>query len=168
MSALIEFDEVCKYYQMGDTTVKAADHISMKIEKGEFRIIEACVGDEIHVVFRKIRTTEPAEDRVCAGNLRCERQNAFYGIVRQFAAIEIFGTAEDDCSVFGKIVKPVGDGHEAVVKIVVLASAGGDKCDAAFPEFIQNAEGVRGKLFAAVQQSTVHIGGDEFYHRKAK
>lgn len=35
MSALIEFDEVCKYYQMGDTTVKAADHITMKIEKGE-------------------------------------------------------------------------------------------------------------------------------------
>ena len=36
MSALIEFDHVCKYYQMGDTTVKAADHITMKIEKGEF------------------------------------------------------------------------------------------------------------------------------------
>ena len=36
MSALIEFDEVCKYYQMGDTTVKAADHITMKIEKGVF------------------------------------------------------------------------------------------------------------------------------------
>ena len=35
MSALIEFDAVCKYYQMGDTTVKAADHITMKIEKGE-------------------------------------------------------------------------------------------------------------------------------------
>ena len=36
MSALIEFDDVCKYYQMGDTTVKAADHITMQIEKGEF------------------------------------------------------------------------------------------------------------------------------------
>ena len=36
MSALIEFDHVCKYYQMGDTTVKAADHITMKIDKGEF------------------------------------------------------------------------------------------------------------------------------------
>ena len=36
MSALIEFDNVCKYYQMGDTTVKAADHISMQIQKGEF------------------------------------------------------------------------------------------------------------------------------------
>ena len=31
-----EFEQVCKYYQMGDTLVKAADHITMKIEKGEF------------------------------------------------------------------------------------------------------------------------------------
>jgi len=36
MSALIEFQEVCKYYQMGDTTVKAADHISFQIERSEF------------------------------------------------------------------------------------------------------------------------------------
>ena len=36
MSALIAFDSVCKYYQMGDTLVKAADHISMEIHKGEF------------------------------------------------------------------------------------------------------------------------------------
>ena len=36
MSALTEFEQVCKYYQMGDTLVKAADHITMKIEKGEF------------------------------------------------------------------------------------------------------------------------------------
>ena len=36
MSALIEFDGVCKYYYMGDTVVKALDHVSMRIEKGEF------------------------------------------------------------------------------------------------------------------------------------
>ena len=36
MSALIEFDSVCKYYQMGDTLVKAADHVSFQINKGEF------------------------------------------------------------------------------------------------------------------------------------
>jgi len=36
MSALIAFEDVCKYYQMGDTTVKAADHISFEIERGEF------------------------------------------------------------------------------------------------------------------------------------
>ena len=33
MSTLIEFDGVCKYYQMGDTLVKAADHVSFKINK---------------------------------------------------------------------------------------------------------------------------------------
>ena len=39
MSALIEFQDVCKYYQMGDTTVKAADHISFQVERGEFLAI---------------------------------------------------------------------------------------------------------------------------------
>ncbi|MDY3281548.1 ABC transporter ATP-binding protein [Dysosmobacter sp.] len=36
MSALIEFLEVCKTYVMGDSVVRAADHISMSIQKGEF------------------------------------------------------------------------------------------------------------------------------------
>ena len=36
MSALIEFNEVCKYYHMGDTVVKALDHVTMRIEAGEF------------------------------------------------------------------------------------------------------------------------------------
>ena len=36
MSALIQFREVCKFYKMGDTIVKAADHISMEINRGEF------------------------------------------------------------------------------------------------------------------------------------
>ncbi len=35
MSALIEFNEVCKYYHMGDTVVKALDHVTMRIEAGE-------------------------------------------------------------------------------------------------------------------------------------
>ena len=36
MSALIEFQDVCKTYYMGDSVVRAADHISMKINQGEF------------------------------------------------------------------------------------------------------------------------------------
>lgn len=39
MSALIEFQSVCKYYQMGDTTVVAADHISFQVNNGEFLAI---------------------------------------------------------------------------------------------------------------------------------
>ena len=36
MGALIEFREVCKFYKMGDSIVRAADHISMQIARGEF------------------------------------------------------------------------------------------------------------------------------------
>jgi putative ABC transport system ATP-binding protein len=36
MSALIEFRDVCKTYDMGDTVVRAADHISLEIRRGEF------------------------------------------------------------------------------------------------------------------------------------
>ena len=44
MNALIEFQQVCKYYHMGDTTVKAADHISFQIYKGEFVAIVGSSG----------------------------------------------------------------------------------------------------------------------------
>ena len=35
----VTFDNVCKYYQMGDTRIAAADHVSFTIEKGEFCVI---------------------------------------------------------------------------------------------------------------------------------
>ena len=36
---LVVFDNVCKYYQMGDTRIAASDHVSFTIEKGEFCVI---------------------------------------------------------------------------------------------------------------------------------
>ena len=36
MSCLIEFQDVYKLYQMGDSTVHAVDGVSIKINKGEF------------------------------------------------------------------------------------------------------------------------------------
>ncbi len=36
MGALIEFQDVSKTYQMGDALIRAADHISMTIQTGEF------------------------------------------------------------------------------------------------------------------------------------
>lgn len=35
----VTFDNVCKYYRMGDSRIAAADHVSFTIEKGEFCII---------------------------------------------------------------------------------------------------------------------------------
>ena len=33
------FDNVCKYYQMGDTRIAASDHVNFEIQKGEFCVI---------------------------------------------------------------------------------------------------------------------------------
>ncbi len=44
MAALITFQEVCKYYSMGDSTVTAADHISFEIGTGEFTAIVGSSG----------------------------------------------------------------------------------------------------------------------------
>ena len=35
----VEFDNVCKYYQMGENRIAAADHVSFFIDKGEFCVI---------------------------------------------------------------------------------------------------------------------------------
>mgnify|MGYP001091111045 CR=1 FL=1 len=35
----IEFSDVCKFYQMGENRIAAADHISFFVEKGEFCVI---------------------------------------------------------------------------------------------------------------------------------
>ena len=37
--SFVQFRDVCKYYQMGDTRIAAADHVNFEIEKGEFCII---------------------------------------------------------------------------------------------------------------------------------
>ena len=38
-TAFVTFENVCKYYQMGDTRIAAADHVSFEIAKGEFCVI---------------------------------------------------------------------------------------------------------------------------------
>ena len=44
MAALITFQNVCKFYHMGDSTVTAADHISFEIGDGEFTAIVGSSG----------------------------------------------------------------------------------------------------------------------------
>ena len=39
VSHFIEFQDVCKYYTMGEHKIAAADHVSFYVEKGEFCII---------------------------------------------------------------------------------------------------------------------------------
>ncbi len=39
MGHFVEFENVCKYYTMGEQRIAAADHVNFTIEKGEFTII---------------------------------------------------------------------------------------------------------------------------------
>ena len=39
MEPFVRFEGVCKYYQMGETRITAADHVTFEINKGEFCII---------------------------------------------------------------------------------------------------------------------------------
>lgn len=39
MEGFVHFENVCKFYQMGEVRIAAADHVSFDIEKGEFCVI---------------------------------------------------------------------------------------------------------------------------------
>lgn len=39
MKDFVVFDDVCKHYLMGTHTIKAADHVSFRVDKGEFCVI---------------------------------------------------------------------------------------------------------------------------------
>jgi ABC-type antimicrobial peptide transport system, ATPase component len=39
MEGFVHFENVCKFYRMGDMKIAAADHVSFDIEKGEFCVI---------------------------------------------------------------------------------------------------------------------------------
>ena len=39
MEPFVRFEDVCKYYQTGETRIAAADHVNFEINKGEFCII---------------------------------------------------------------------------------------------------------------------------------
>lgn len=44
MESLVQVKEICKYYQMGEITITAVDHVSFSVEKGEFVVIVGASG----------------------------------------------------------------------------------------------------------------------------
>ena len=39
METLLQVQEICKYYRMGEVQITAVDHVSFSVEKGEFVVI---------------------------------------------------------------------------------------------------------------------------------
>ena len=46
METLLQVQEICKYYRMGEVQITAVDHVSFSVEKGEFVVIVGASGLE--------------------------------------------------------------------------------------------------------------------------
>ena len=96
MSALIEFRDVCKLYEMGDTVVRAADHISMKIEKGEFVAIVGQSGSGKSTCMNIIGCLDGLRRcRECRHNTETNLPPQYTGIYRLYNLISLSETIEN-------------------------------------------------------------------------
>ena len=127
----VVFDGVCKYYQMGETRIAAADHVTFTIEKGEFCIILGPSGagkttvlnmlggmdvcDEGHIWLDGVEISAMTQ-RQLTGYRRHDIGFVFqfYNLVQNLTALENVELAAqicDDPLDARKVLKQVGLGH---------------------------------------------------------
>ena len=114
MSHFIEFEDVCKYYVMGENKITAADHISFFVEKGEFCIIVGPSGAGKTTVLNMLGGTDTCDEGriVLDGNLISEYSQKqlttyrrydvgfvfqFYNLVQNLTALENVELASEIC-----------------------------------------------------------------------
>ena len=101
METLIEFQNVCKYYHMGDTTVVAADHISFEIcedgltDRAYYPPTKQPAGDRTAYLSRRFRL-----DPLADGLVLCHSEGYRRGIASNHADVmhwwKKFGVDMDD------------------------------------------------------------------------
>ena len=114
MSHFIEFEDVCKYYVMGENKITAADHISFFVEKGEFCIIVGPSGAGKTTVLNMLGGMDTCDEGriVLDGNLISEYSQKqlttyrrydvgfvfqFYNLVQILTALENVELASEIC-----------------------------------------------------------------------
>ena len=114
MSHFIDFEDVCKYYVMGENKITAADHISFFVEKGEFCIIVGPSGAGKTTVLNMLGGMDTCDEGriVLDGNLISEYSQKqlttyrrydvgfvfqFYNLVQNLTALENVELASEIC-----------------------------------------------------------------------
>ena len=64
MDGFVTFENVCKYYQMGEQRIAAADKVSFTIEKGEFAVIVGPSGAGKTTVLNMLGGMDTCDDGV--------------------------------------------------------------------------------------------------------
>lgn len=114
MEGFVHFENVCKYYKTGETTIAAVDHISFDIGKGEFCIIVGPSGAGKTTVLNMLGGMDSCDE----GIIRLDGQNIssyspkqltnyrrhdvgfvfqFYNLVQNLTALENVELAGDIC-----------------------------------------------------------------------
>ena len=114
MSSFITFDNVCKFYQMGQTRIAAADHISFEIGEGEFCVIVGPSGAGKTTVLNMLGGMDTCDEgRIVLGDTVISSLNdreltryrrydvgfvfQFYNLVQNLTALENVELASEIC-----------------------------------------------------------------------
>ena len=114
MGHFVEFQDVCKYYTMGEQRITAADHITFTIERGEFTIIVGPSGAGKTTVLNMLGGMDTCDE----GSIRLDGQEIsrynrrqlteyrrydvgfvfqFYNLVQNLTALENVELAAEIC-----------------------------------------------------------------------
>jgi len=127
----VVFDNVCKFYQMGETRIAAADHITFHIDKGEFCIIVGPSGAGKTTVLNMLGGMDTCDEghiwldntevSACTQRQLTEYRRydvgfvfQFYNLVQNLTALENVELASEICKAplpAAATLKQVGLGH---------------------------------------------------------
>ena len=114
MSSFVEFQDVCKYYQMGEQRIAAANKVSFTIEKGEFAVIVGPSGAGKTTVLNMLGGMDTCDEgRILLDDKEISRYNQrqlteyrrydvgfvfqFYNLVQNLTALENVELASEIC-----------------------------------------------------------------------
>ena len=93
MEHFVTFDNVCKYYQMGENRIAAADHVTFHIEKGEFCIIVGPSGAGKTTVLNMLGGMDTCDE----GHIWLDGKEVSAYNQRQLTALENVELASEIC-----------------------------------------------------------------------
>lgn len=127
MKDYVLFENVCKYYRMGEHKIAAADHISFTIEKGEFCVIVGPSGAGKTTVLNMLGGMDSCDSGTirlddCKIDSLNERQLTDYrrhdvGFVFQFYNLVQNLTAVENVELASEICKNPQDAKEALAQV---------------------------------------------------
>ena len=123
----VVFDNVCKYYQMGDTRIAASDHVSFTIEKGEFCVILGPSGAGKTTVLNMLGGMDTCDegkillDGECVSDFSQKRLTTYrrydVGFVFQFYNLIQNLTAKENVEIASEICKNPLDAAETLKRV---------------------------------------------------